>query len=205
MARRILSRGAQLLGLLILPGVLGRLTDPMSGYFMVRRASLAGVALDPIGYKILVEVVARGNIRWIGEAGYVFRERVEGESKVTRVLYVHYLQHLLRLRWATLPHSRFFRFCVVGATGVIVDMALLYVLSDANGLGWGLTRSKLLAAEAAILSNFLLNDAWTFGDVARPNRGSRPSCGAFSDSTRCARPAWCSTSSCSTCSSTTAG
>ena len=171
MARRILSRGAQLLGLLILPGVLGRLTDPMSGYFMVRRASLAGVALDPIGYKILVEVVARGNIRWIGEAGYVFRERVEGESKVTRVLYVHYLQHLLRLRWATLPHSRFFRFCVVGATGVIVDMALLYVLSDANGLGWGLTRSKLLAAEAAILSNFLLNDAWTFGDVAKTQSG----------------------------------
>jgi dolichol-phosphate mannosyltransferase len=174
MSRRVLSRGAQLLGLLILPGVLGRLSDPMSGYFMLRRSAIAGAKLDPVGYKILVEVVARGNIKWIGEVGYVFRERIEGESKVTRVLYVQYLQHLLRLRWATLPQSRFVRFCVVGATGVLVDMALLYLLSDPAALGMGLTRSKILAAEAAILSNFLLNDAWTFGDLAKHQKGFVP-------------------------------
>ena len=171
LARRVLSRGAQLLGLLILPGVLGRLSDPMSGYFMVRRSTLAGVKLDPVGYKILVEVVARGKPRWIAEVGYVFRERTQGESKVSPILYLHYLQHLLRLRWATLPESRFVRFCVVGATGVIVDMALLYFLSDPSQLGLGLTRSKIVAAEAAILSNFLLNDWWTFGDLAKRQPG----------------------------------
>jgi dolichol-phosphate mannosyltransferase len=173
MARRILSRGAQLLGLLILPGVLGRLSDPMSGYFMVRRSALAGVKLDPIGYKILVEVVGRANVRWIGEVGYVFRERIEGASKVTWRLYIHYLRHLLRLRLSTLGKSRFFRFCVVGATGVVVDMALLFILSDPRMLGLGLTRSKVLAAEAAIFSNFMLNDAWTFGDLAAKSRGFR--------------------------------
>ena len=54
MARRVLSRGAQLLGLIVLPGVLGRLSDPMSGYFMVRRSAIEGIELYPIGYKILV-------------------------------------------------------------------------------------------------------------------------------------------------------
>ena len=173
MIRRLLSRGAQLLGLLILPGVLGRLSDPMSGYFMLRRRVLAGVELDPLGYKILIEVVARGKAPWIGEVGYVFRERVEGESKVTWRLYVQYLGHLLKLRWATLPNSRFFRFCVVGATGVLVDMGLLYLLSDPSMLGWGLTRSKVLASETAIISNFLFNDLWTFGDIAGLTPGAR--------------------------------
>lgn len=170
--RRILSRGAQLLGLLVLPGVLGRLSDPMSGYFMSRRAALAGVELDPLGYKILVEVVARSNPRWIGEVGYVFRERVEGQSKVVFRVYVEYLRQLIRLRWATLPHSRLVRFCVVGASGVLVDMTILFLLSDPRMLGWGLTRSKIIGAEIAICSNFLFNDLWTFGDVARVQRGA---------------------------------
>ncbi len=100
--RRILSRGAQLLGLALLPGVLGRVSDPMSGYFMVQRSALGGVELDPIGYKILVEVIGRGRVREIAEVGYVFREREAGESKVTRKLYVDYLRHLARLRVSTL-------------------------------------------------------------------------------------------------------
>ncbi|MDP5339443.1 MAG: polyprenol monophosphomannose synthase, partial [Nodularia sp. (in: cyanobacteria)] len=54
--RRFLSRGAQVLGLILLPGVLSRVSDPMSGYFMVRRACIAGVILHPVGYKILLEV-----------------------------------------------------------------------------------------------------------------------------------------------------
>lgn len=173
--RRVLSRGAQLLGLLVLPGVLGRLSDPLSGYFMLRREVLAGVELDPLGYKILIEVVARGRVRWIGEVGYIFRERADGESKVTWHVWAHYLLHLLKLRLATLRQSYFLKFCLVGGSGVLVDMALLYGLSDPAMLGMGLTRSKIIAAEVAILSNFLLNDAWTFGNVssAHPGIGAR--------------------------------
>jgi dolichol-phosphate mannosyltransferase len=163
--RRLLSRGAQLLGLLVLPGVLGRISDPMSGYFMIRRSAIEGVPLTPLGYKILIEVVARGRVRWIDEVGYVFRERADGASKVTTGIYLQYLQHLARLRLATLPASRLFKFCVVGGTGVVVDMLILYLLSDPHMLGFGLTRSKIVAAETAIASNFLLNDAWTFGDL----------------------------------------
>jgi dolichol-phosphate mannosyltransferase len=173
LTRRLLSRGAQLLGLLVLPEVLGRLTDPMSGYFMLRRSKLAGVKLDPLGYKILIEVVARCKPAWIGEVGYVFRERTAGESKVTSGLYAQYLLHLLKLRLATLGDSAFFKFCVVGASGVLVDMGLLYVLSDPSMLALGLTRSKILAAETAIASNFMLNDLWTFRQAALGQPGLR--------------------------------
>lgn len=97
--RRIVSRGAQVIGLMILPEVLSRISDPMSGFFMVRRDSIQGVILNPMGYKILIEVVARGRIGSIREAGYIFCERTEGASKASRAIYFQYLKHLLRLRF----------------------------------------------------------------------------------------------------------
>ncbi|AFY76868.1 putative membrane protein [Pleurocapsa sp. PCC 7327] len=171
--RRFLSRGAQMLGLVILPEVIGRLSDPMSGYFMVRRSAIIGKQLSPVGYKILIEVAARGKIRWIAEAGYVFRERVAGESKVTWKQYVEYIQHLLRLRFSLWPVERFFRFGVVGFSGVFVDMGVLYLLSDPSMLALPLTRSKIIASELAIINNFLWNDFWTFGDISRRQPGKR--------------------------------
>ena len=96
--RRMISRTAQLIGLLILPKVVGKVADPMSGYFMLQREAIAGRALNPTGYKILIEVLARGNAIKVAEVGYVFRERQEGESKVSTRIYLQYLQHLVRLR-----------------------------------------------------------------------------------------------------------
>ena len=171
--RRLLSRGAQLVGLILLPGVLGRVSDPMSGYFMIRREAIAGVAMHPLGYKILVEVIGRGRTRWIAEVPYVFRERHEGESKVTWRVYRDYLRHLVRLRLSALQTGRFLRFALVGASGVLVDMAVLFLLSDPRALGLGLTRSKLAAAELAIINNFIWNDAWTFRDLVGAQRGLR--------------------------------
>jgi dolichol-phosphate mannosyltransferase len=168
--RRFISRAAQLCGLVLLPGVVGRVSDPMSGCFIVRRAAIEGVELRPLGYKILIEVLGRGRCAWIGEVPYVFRERTEGESKVSLKIYLEYLQHLARLRIETLPIARFVRFATVGLSGVVVDMGVLYLLSDPSTLGWGLTRSKLIAAELAIMNNFLWNDAWTFADLSR-NQG----------------------------------
>ncbi len=185
--RRFLSRGAQVLGLIVCPAVVGRVSDPMSGYFMVRRSAIAGPHLNPVGYKILLEVIGRGNVGEIAEAGYVFQERESGESKVTWKQYVEYLGHLARLRSRgrigrlrqklppkiaqTFPKERFIRYAIVGLSGVLVDMAVLYLLSD--GLGLALTRSKIVAAEVAIISNFFWNDAWTFADVAQRQKGWR--------------------------------
>jgi dolichol-phosphate mannosyltransferase len=175
--RRLLSRGAQTLGLLMLPQVVGRVSDPMSGFFMVQRDAIAGPMLNPKGYKILLEVIARGTITTISEVGYVFQERVEGASKVTWRQYIDYIHHLLRLRLGgrlalirqRFPLGRFLRFGVVGLTGVLVDMAVLYLLHSSFGLP--LTRSKLVAAEVAIFNNFIWNDAWTFADVSLYQRG----------------------------------
>ena len=179
--RRFLSRGAQMLGLLILPNVIGRVSDPMSGYFMVRRSAIANALMNPMGYKILIEVLGRGNIVTVAEVGYVFQERQEGESKVTWRQYVDYILHLLRLRSRgritklreklRVPVKRFLKFGLVGFSGVFVDMTIFYLLSDNASLGWGLTRSKMIAAEVAVLNNFLWNDLWTFRDLAKQQIG----------------------------------
>jgi dolichol-phosphate mannosyltransferase len=172
--RRFLSRGAQVLGLVILPRVLGRVSDPMSGYFLVRRSAIAHTTLNPVGYKILLEVIGRGQIQEIAEVGYVFQERQAGESKVTWKQYIDYLHHLVRLRLSTghlgqisqrigFPLGRFIRFGVVGLSGVFVDLAVFHLLRTTVGLG--LTRSTIISAEVAILNNFLWNDRWTFGDM----------------------------------------
>ncbi len=165
--RRIISRTAQLIGLAILPEVVGRVADPMSGYFMLTRTSISGKLLNPTGYKILIEVLARGSLKRIKEIGYVFCERKEGESKVSFTIYLQYLEHLLRLRIDLLKHSQFVRFCLVGSSGVVIDMLILFLLSDPSTLGWGLTRSKILSAEGAMVNNFLWNDAWTFADMKK--------------------------------------
>ncbi|MGF1675415.1 MAG: glycosyltransferase [Rivularia sp. (in: cyanobacteria)] len=180
--RRLLSRGAQLLGLIILPRVIGRVSDPMSGYFMVRRNCVENITFNPIGYKILLEVLGRGRVNKIAEIGYVFCERQDGESKVSWKHYLDYIRHLLRLRFSVeteeklsqsrgFPIGRFIRFGLVGLSGVFVDMTILYLLSDPNTLALPLTRSKIIAGEIAIFNNFLWNDAWTFADVAMQQKG----------------------------------
>ncbi|NDJ15860.1 glycosyltransferase [Myxacorys almedinensis] len=171
--RRFLSRGAQLVGLIILPGVVGRVSDPMSGYFMVRRSAIAQCLLNPLGYKILLEVIGRGQIQRIAEVGYVFQERQAGESKVTWKQYVEYLVHLVKLRSRgrisrlneTFQIGRFLRFGLVGLSGFVVDMAAFYFLRTSFTLG--IARSTILSAELAVVNNFCWNDLWTFGDVAR--------------------------------------
>jgi dolichol-phosphate mannosyltransferase len=171
LARRFLSRGAQMLGLAILPEVIGRLSDPMSGYFMVRRSAIANQILSPVGYKILIEVAARGQIRWIAEVGYVFKERVAGASKVTWRQYLEYIQHLIKLRFSLWPVTRFLRFGVVGFSGVFVDFGVFYLLRTV--LEIGLTRSNIFASEIAIINNFLWNDLWTFRDLSSGQQGTR--------------------------------
>ena len=178
--RRMTSRGAQILGLMIAPQVVGRVSDPMSGYFMVRRSSVTNQILNPQGYKILLEILGRGEIEHISEVGYVFQERQDGESKVTWRQYVEYLQHLVRLRsdgrlekfQEQFPIGRFLKFGAVGFSGVFVDLGVFWMLS--NGLGLAAVTATILSAEVAVLNNFIWNDRWTFGDrsIQQPGRRS---------------------------------
>ncbi len=67
----------------------------------------------------------------------------------------------VRTSWSAVG-ARYVRFCVVGASGMGVDMAMLWLLADPRMLGWNLTLSKVLAAEAALVNNFVWNELWTF-------------------------------------------
>ncbi len=166
--RRLLSRGAQALGLLLLPGTVGRVTDPMSGYFLVRRDVVAGVDLDPVGYKILLEVLARGEVRRVAERPYVFLERSEGESKVSAGHYVGYLRHLMRLRLHPLRSRALVRYLLVTALALVADALAFLWIFDRHG--WNLTRSAAIAGEVGILLTVALHDLWTF--AGRATRGA---------------------------------
>jgi len=61
---------------------------------------------------------------------------------------------------------RYLRFCIVGGTGVAVDMGILWVLASPSMLAWNLTLGKVVAAEVAIFNNFIWNDLWTFEGMA---------------------------------------
>ena len=165
--RRLLSRCAQALGLLLLPGTVGRVTDPMSGYFLVRRDVIADTDLDPVGYKILLEVLARGDVRRVAERPYVFLERERGESKVSARHYVDYLRHLMRLRLHPLRSRALVRYLMVTALALLADAMTFLWIFDSQG--WNLTRSAAIAGEVGILLTVLLHDLWTFAGRAARN------------------------------------
>lgn len=104
--RRLISRTAQAIGQALLPDVFHRVSDPLSGFFLVRRESLAEVTMDPRGYKILIEVLARSRVGRIAEVSYIFRERAEAKSKATWRVYRDYLVHLAILRRATVGKGK---------------------------------------------------------------------------------------------------
>src|SRR5438093_673371 len=66
-----------------------------------------------------------------------------------------------KIEWWPL-FKRYTKFCVVGGSGVVVDTAIIWLLTDPKRLGWNLTVGKVIAAEVAIVNNFLWNDFWTF-------------------------------------------
>jgi len=87
--RRMISKGATLLARLITD-----VCDPMSGFFAIKRSVVDGVELNPKGYKIALEVLARGNYRKVIEVPFVFRDRKAGLSKLDNKVIREYVSHL---------------------------------------------------------------------------------------------------------------
>ena len=100
LARRFSSWGAAQIGRWLLPQVYARVSDPLSGCYLVRREAIASVPLKPLGYKSLMELLVRGNVGEIHECGYEMRKRVRGQSKVHVLHPLQYIRHVLRLRAA---------------------------------------------------------------------------------------------------------
>ena len=87
--RRVVSRAACLMGNALVP-----VRDATSGFFALRRSVIDGVKLNPIGFKIGFEVIARGRYRKVVEVPYTFRDREQGSSKFGRREVGQYVQQL---------------------------------------------------------------------------------------------------------------
>ncbi len=147
-----------------------RLKDPMSGYFLMRREDFSTIEdkLNARGFKILLEILAKLRPDTVREVPYTFRTRTAGESKLSGKVVFQYLEQLWRLSWIGRVFSgRLLKFGLVGSSGVLVNlivMALLLKLTNFDD--W---RVSALASLIANLSNYVLNNKWTFAD--RTHRG----------------------------------
>lgn len=97
LGRRLISRSATFLSAILIPKIFKKVKDPMSGYFILHRSVIEGKGLTPIGYKILLEILARGSYRKVTEVPYTFEERKKGGSKAGIRQYFISLLHFLRL------------------------------------------------------------------------------------------------------------
>lgn len=173
LTRRIMSKGAIKIAHALLPST-RNVSDPVSGFFALSRHIVNPDRLRPTGYKILLEILveaAQGT--WVTEVPYVFEVRSRGESKLDIRQQVEYLRHIFDLMKREGELARLLKFALVGASGIVVNLGLLWLLHRV-GLKSGLLglMSSAIGTEISILTNFTLNDLFTFADRRRGN-GSR--------------------------------
>ncbi len=141
------------------------LSDPMSGYFMLRRPFLEQTVrrLYGKGFKILLDLVAssQGDVR-IYELPYTMRERRHGKSKLGLQVSAEYLILLSYKLFGRLIPARFFLFTIVGLSGVGVHLTVLALAFQIYSTGF--VTAQVLATMVAMTSNFFLNNLITYRD-----------------------------------------
>jgi len=138
------------------------LSDPMSGFFMMRRDRFDAIAprLSPQGFKILLDIAGNTKLR-IAEQPYVFGERFAGESKFNAQIGLEFLGLLAGKATGDLIDPRFAFFAMVGAVGLVVHIAVLWA---ALSLPLDFHPAQIVATLVAMTSNFLLNNEITYRD-----------------------------------------
>ena len=167
MFRWILSSGATFIARVFFPGI----TDPGSGFFAVRRKVVMGAPLKPRGFRMLFEILGKGNWEKVIEVPYKVRDRVRGESKLRRQTIIDHIEQLWDLMKFSSKHPeshvyhefhRMINFLFVGFVGVFINLGLLYALTE-SGIYY--VFAGLIAIEMSIISNFFLNDSFVFDDI----------------------------------------
>lgn len=165
--RKTVSRGAITIGKILIPEA-RRSSDPVSGFFAVKKDALDLERLSPHGYKILLDVLTTVDPENVPEVGYHFSDRESGESKLDIHEYVKFLEHGLECRMKhhgldrkldTRRTVRFLEFAGVGASGVAINSAI-FLGTSALGLHYLLR--GFLAFAGAVQWNFLWNWLVTF-------------------------------------------
>jgi dolichol-phosphate mannosyltransferase len=139
--------------------------DPMSGFFMMRRERFETVAgeLSTIGFKILLDVMvtARGQLR-VAEVPYEFRARQFGESKFDAQIGLEFLGLVLAKLTRGVVDPRFISFALVGSVGLVVHLIVLLLALKLGTQSFPIAQT--IATFAALVSNFLFNNALTYRD-----------------------------------------
>jgi len=157
-SRKLVSFGAKLLA----KWALGpQVKDPMSGFFALSRDYFQQTVdkVNPSGFKILLEFLARGSDPSVVEIGYTFRKRLHGETKLNAVIAIEYLLALIDLRFGWLIPNRFVKFGMVGISGSLLNFCGFAVLQS---LGASIPLAVLFGVELAIIWTYFANNFFTF-------------------------------------------
>lgn len=157
--RAMVSRGSTLAAKALFPRRLRHVDDPMSGFFLVRRAAIDLDQLHPNGFKILLEIVARTPGLRVGSVPFRFGERFAEASKASISEGLRFLRTLGELRMGT-SAARFGRFGLVGISGLAINTILLMFWTEAIGIYY--LASLFLATLGSSLWNFALSEYWVF-------------------------------------------
>lgn len=140
--------------------------DPMSGFFALDRSHIDDLSrLNPIGYKIGLELMVRGNFNRVVEVPIRFQDREIGESKMNFKQQMNFIRHLRRLytvRFGTF--AEFISYGLVGASGFIVDLAFYFLL---QAFGMSHQWARAMSFWPAVSWNWRLNRIATFGERKR--------------------------------------
>ncbi|HYA05388.1 MAG TPA: glycosyltransferase family 2 protein [Xanthobacteraceae bacterium] len=160
--RALLSRGSNVLVKRIL-GI--DLTDPMSGYFMIRRDAFQPLAsaISSQGFKILLDILATGGdrLRTI-ELPTTFHERRHGVSKLDSKVALDFAALVTAKLTGDAISARFLLFCLVGLTGIGVHLSVLVALLTPAVVAFA--TAQVLATFIAITWNFWFNNLFTYRD-----------------------------------------
>jgi dolichol-phosphate mannosyltransferase len=141
------------------------ISDPMSGFFMIRRDRFEQLApqLSTQGFKILLDVIAtaQGNLRTV-EIPYRFGSRLHGESKLDSMVALDFLGLVLAKLTNDAVSLRFLLFALVGSTGLAVHLATLFVALKLFNLPFA--EAQGCGALVAMTTNFILNNFLTYRD-----------------------------------------
>ncbi|HLO31349.1 MAG TPA: glycosyltransferase family 2 protein, partial [Anaerolineales bacterium] len=160
--RNVISHVFALTTRLAFPQRLRQVTDPLTGFFLTKRAALQVDELKPDGFKILLEILVSHPALKVSEVPIHFGHRNAGESKASAKETIKFLRGLLRLRLAGQQH--FLRFLLVGVSGLVVNSLALAAFTELAGIHYLI--SAALATQASTLWNFAGTEWWVFGKRA---------------------------------------
>ena len=164
--RRLVSKLAVKISHIALPQV-KHVKDPVSGFFLVNKERVLKILgnLNPVGFKILLELLVKTEGQGTCEVPYVFKPRRRGESKLKMSTVMAFLKQVFKLFLWSGEYKRVLKFALVGLSGLILGELLLWALTSPLGLYY--LASAAIATEISIINNFVWNEVWTFRDKRR--------------------------------------